>query len=140
MSNLGAVTRIVSAFHLMRYAFSILLLNYHFALVERPYRVPVPDSAAVLFVVPPCAAILLLCAMSSFATYAFSLLTIAIAMAFHISYEKYTDRADLFSPIDQQTGVQSENTSIIQGSSRISFIGESNTEREQVSPGVSSLS
>jgi hypothetical protein len=75
--------------------------------------VPIPDWAAAFFVFLPCTAIVFLCSISSFATYAFSFLTIAITMAFHVTYELIRNNEDFTVRANHQLSGLGEDTPII---------------------------
>jgi hypothetical protein len=51
--------------------------------VERPYRIPIPDWAAVLLVIPPSLGILVLFTIASWSTYIFVFFVFILGIAFH---------------------------------------------------------
>ena len=122
MLNFDIATRIVSIDPILFtkvFCCIILILNYLCVVsfvVERPYRVPIPDWAAILFVFLPCIAIIFLCAISSYATYAFSCLTIGVAMALHVSYEFIRNNRDVSV---QEVSLLNVNAPIIRQDSNV---------------------
>eukprot|EP00547_Thalassionema_nitzschioides_P004266 CAMPEP_0194220450 /NCGR_PEP_ID=MMETSP0156-20130528/28394_1 /TAXON_ID=33649 /ORGANISM="Thalassionema nitzschioides, Strain L26-B" /LENGTH=583 /DNA_ID=CAMNT_0038950491 /DNA_START=436 /DNA_END=2187 /DNA_ORIENTATION=- len=64
---------------LMEYAAFIKLRLFHKQL-QRPYRIPIPDWAAVLIAIPPSAGILLIFAISNWAVYIFTLGALAFGV------------------------------------------------------------
>ena len=52
-------------------------------IVQRPYRIPIPDWAAVLIALPPTIGILVIFAISNWHVYIFSACTIALGLVLH---------------------------------------------------------
>jgi len=67
---------------LMEYAAFVKLRLYHKDM-QRPYRIPIPDWAAVLIALPPTIGILVIFAISNWHVYIFSACAIALGLVLH---------------------------------------------------------
>lgn len=63
--------------------------------LDRPYRVPISDEASVLLVLPPCLAILLIFAVSSWVTYLFVFMVFLLSLGL-VSIQRILKERGLF--------------------------------------------
>ena len=64
--------------------------------LDRPYRVPISDEASVLLVLPPCLAILLIFAVSSWVTYLFVFVVFLLSLGCFVNIQRILKERGLF--------------------------------------------